>query len=411
MGGKGQVYFVSLVVVVIIVVSIKINTLNRYRVPTSMMIKKNVSTNSVNSRNATWTTTLQDEAPTHKVTGTNPTTSPRKHKPVVHVRYMLSLSYFDQITHAAGRLQSHQCWAAKMASKIVEPFVVDTSYFGGLTSEMDASSAIRLGDLFDLDHWNQHSLKNNLPPLITWEDFLQTATRQVILVRNNWRQLFRNEPFRCEERDFEKLRTFWTRFLEPHGFQIFKKVCVDLKKRSDFTKVIVDQGCDINVTVIIDDWREMIGARGPSRPYMVTDSNCDKQYGGGTDISWLKPSPGSVNDSDVYISKYLNADHKYIAVMLRWEITLWSKHMNGARCMAKILDSIKRMQQQTNSSLMFLATDAGNLGSDAMARSTRYSMVDTRFRKEALKLTEELLQTVFDPPVSLAEYERQFEVL
>ena len=58
-----------------------------------------------------------------------------------------------------------------------------------------------------------------------------------------------------------------------------------------------------------------------------------------------------------------------------------------------------------------MATDAGNLGSDTMARSTRYSMVDTGFRKEALKHTEELLQTVFDPPVSLAEYERQFEVL
>lgn len=332
-------------------------------------------------------------------------------KLVVHVRYMLSLSYFDQISHSAGRIQSHQCWAAKMDSKIVEPFVVDTSYFGGLTSKMDTSSAIRLRDLFDMDHWNRRSLENSIPPLISWEEFLQTATRQVILVRNNFRQLFRNEPFRCTEQDFEKLKAFWTQFLEPHGFQIFKKVCVDLKKRSEFTKVIVSQGSDIDVTVIIDDWREMIGARGPSLPYMVTDSKCDKKYGGDTDTSWLKPSPGTVNDSDMYISKYLNTDHRYIAVMLRWETALWAKHMNGARCMAKILEGVKRMQQQKNTSLMFLATDAGNLGSDLMARVTRYSMVDTRFREEALKHTEKLLQTVFDPPISLAEYERQFEFL
>ena len=52
------------------------------------------------------------------------------HRPVVRVRYTLALSYFDQISNAAHRLQSHQCWASKMASKIVEPFVVDNTYLG-----------------------------------------------------------------------------------------------------------------------------------------------------------------------------------------------------------------------------------------------------------------------------------------
>ena len=429
---KLLLYLVSLVAVVIIVLS-------KYTFNSNANSRLRRST-SVNSR-------TQDEAPT--VTGTKPTitlqgslaafnlsgnatqtavysrstenTTPtlsvqqtlrELHTPVVHVRHTLSLSYHDQITCAAGRVQSHQCWAAKMASKIVEPFVVDTSYFGGLTSEMDASSALRLGDLFDLDHWNQRSLENNLPPLITWEEFLQTATRQVILVRNNnWGQLVGNEAFRCEERDFEKLRAFWTRFLEPHGFQIFKKVCVHPKKRSDFTKVLVTQGSDINVTVIIDYWREVIGTRGPSLPYMVTDSTCDQYFRGTPDVSWLKPSPKIENDSDLYISKYLNTDHKYIAVMLRWEIALYEKHMNGARCMPKILESMQRMQQQKNLSLIFMATDSGNLGSDIMARLTRPSYIPIGSRKEGLKHTEELLQTVFDPPVSLAEYEHQFEVL
>lgn len=329
-------------------------------------------------------------------------------RPVVQVKYALSLSYFDQISHAAGRLQSHQCWAAKMASKIVEPFVIDTSYLGGLTSGMDALNATRLRDLFDLDNWNRRSIDNGLPPLISWEEFLQTAPRQVILVRNNWRQLFRGVKFRCIDRDLEKLRTFWTQFLKPHGFQSFREMCVDLTKRSELTKLIVDQNTDINVTVIIDDWREMIGVRGPSLPYMATSSSCDKNFRGNTKINWMKPSPKVMKDADLYISKYLNTDHKYIAVMIRWEITLWSKHLNGNTCTANILESVKTLQQQENMSAVFMATDAGSLGSDTIGRTTRYSMVNSKFRTESLEHTKHLLNVMYNPPLTLAAYEEQF---
>ena len=327
---------------------------------------------------------------------------------VVQVKYALSLSYFDQISHAVGRLQSHQCWAAKMASKIVEPFVVDTSYLGGLTSNMNASNATRLRDLFDLDEWNQRSIDNRLPPLIKWEEFLQTAPRPVMLVRNNWRQLFRGVKFRCLERDLAKLRTFWTQFLKPHGFKIFRELCVDLAKHSELTKTIVNQNTDIDVTLIIDDWRQMLGVRGASRSYMVTNSSCDKNFQGITKINWMKPSPKVINDAALYISKYLNADRKYIAVMIRWEIALWSKHMNGSQCTEKILENIKIMQQKKNLSTVFMATDAGNLGSDTIGRTTRYSMVNPKLRIESLERTKQLLDVVYNPPISLAEYEKQF---
>ena len=181
-------------------------------------------------------------------------------------------------------------------------------------------------------------------------------------MRNHWRQyqLLRNESFRCEERDFEKLRTFWTRYLKPHGFKIFRELCVDENiNHSEFTKVIVNQNSDINVTVIIDEWRKLIGDRGPSLPYMVTDSNCDEHF---RSLKWLKPSRKVIEDSDLFISKHLNTDRKYIAVMIRWEFTDWVRHhSNGTECVSKILNSIKRMQQQRNLSLVFMTSDTGHL--------------------------------------------------
>ena len=331
MENKSLLYLVSLAVFMIIILSMKTTYSN------TIVDRRIVAAFQDDAPTATADTIIpQTSLAASDRSGSSTLTLTPRPGAVVRVRYALALSYFDQISHAAGRVQSHQCWAAKMGgAKIVEPFVIDTSYLGGLLSDMDASNATRLRDLFDLEHWNRHSIESSLPPLISWEEFLQTATRQVILVRNNWRQLFRNEPFRCEARDFEKLRTFWTQFLEPHGFQIFKKLCVDLKKRSELTKVIVDQNSDIDVTVIIDDWREMVGVRGPSLPYMVTDSNCDKSFRGQTVLNWLKPSLKVMNDTDLYISKYLDTDHKYISVMIRWEITLWSKRMNGNRCWHK----------------------------------------------------------------------------
>ena len=333
-------------------------------------------------------------------------------KLVVHVEYALSLSYWDQISSASGRVLSHQCWAAKMASTIVEPFVVDTSYLGGLTGGMNAGNGTKLGDLFDLNNWNQLSIENGLPPLISWEDFLQTAPRQVILVRNNWRQLFRNEPFRCEEQDFEKLKRFWIQFLKAHDFEIFRKVCVDLTNPSELTKVIVDQNSDINVTVIFDDWRLTIGVTGISLPYLVKSSSCVKRFGSGPKgiyLDWLKPSLKAMNDADVYISKYLNTDRKYIAVMVRWERIIRSPtYYDFKKCLVKILERVMEMQQLNNVSSVFIASDAGNLGSDLMGRTTRYSMVDIKVRTEARQYTEELLHSVHKPPISLQDYEKQF---
>ena len=329
-------------------------------------------------------------------------------QPVAHVEYALSLSYWDQISGASGHVQSHQCWAAIMASKIVEPFVIDTSYLGGLTGGMNAGNGTKLGDLFDMNNWNQLSIENGLPPLISWEDFLQTAPRQVILVRNNWRQLFRNEPFRCEEQDFEILKRFWMQFLKAHDFEIFRKVCVDLKNPSELTKVIVDQNSDINVTVVIDDWRKTIGVTGVSLPYLVKTISCVKRFGNGVKLEWLKPSLKAMNDADVYISKYLNTDRKYIAVMVRWEIIALSPPYDFKKCLVKILETVKEMQQLNNVSLVFIASDAGNLGSDTMGRTTRYSMVDIKVRTEARQYTEELLHSVHKPPISLQAYEKQF---
>ena len=328
-------------------------------------------------------------------------------KLVTRVDYALSLSYWDQISGASGHVQSHQCWAAKMASRIVEPFVIDTSYLGGLTSGMNASNATRLGDLFDLKHWNQRSIENGLSPLIDWEEFLQTAPRQVILVRNNWRQVLKNEPFRCEEQDFEKLRTFWTQFLKAHDFEIFRYVCVDLTKPSELTKRIVDQNSDIHVTVVIDDWRKAIGVTGASLPYILKTSNCDKHFYFNIDLTFLKPSPKAMKDADLFISEYLNTNHKYIAVMTRWELTL-SKKTRCKACLVKILETVTSLQQQKNISLIFIATDAGYLGSDRMARATRYTDIDIKIRTESMNCTQELLRILYKPPISLAEYEKQF---
>ena len=329
-------------------------------------------------------------------------------KLVIRVDYALSLSYWDQISGASGHVQSHQCWAAKMASRIVEPFVIDTTYLGGLTSGMHASNATRLGDLFDLKHWNQRSIENGLSPLISWEEFLQTAPRQVILVRNNWRQVFKNEPFRCEEQDFEKLRTFWAQFLKAHDFEIFRYVCVDLTKPSELTKRIVDQNSDIHVTVVIDDWRKAIGVTGASLPYILKTSNCDKHFYFSVDLTFLKPSTKAMKDADLFISKYLNTDHKYIAVMTRWEFILSSERMKCKACLVKILETVKHLQEQKNIYLIFIATDAGYLGSDLMARATRYSEIDMKVRTESINCTQELLRILYKPPLSLAEYEKQF---
>ena len=96
--------------------------------------------------------------------------------------YALGWDYYEGQTSGARNLAGLQRWATSLNFGVVEPFVQE-SYFR-TSAVFNNEKALRLSDYFDIDIWN-HNAVTKIPhgtPLVSWEDFIKNAARQLIVV-------------------------------------------------------------------------------------------------------------------------------------------------------------------------------------------------------------------------------------
>ena len=124
------------------------------------------------------------------------------------IGFTLSLSYWDQQTWSCGNILGFQHWASCIGMVVVEPFMVKTKF--QMPSRKIVSSDLPMSKLYDMDFWNNNSLKQGYAPIVTWECFLEKAPRQLILVYLRWSMA------KCSQ---NKLRSN-TEMLVAYGFQV-----------------------------------------------------------------------------------------------------------------------------------------------------------------------------------------------
>ena len=279
--------------------------------------------------------------------------------------YTLSMSYYDQLTAAVGRMTGLQCWASQHNMAVVEPFLPSNSTYPGMPAVGEvASECQRLGDLFNIPYWNNYTIEINsmsFSPLVSWEDFLDYAPREVVAVQIIHRI---REPysFPCT---YPRINTYWESTFEPHGFRLSRRVCIDLNKfgvlsEDDFNEFIFGN-YSTDVTLLFDQWRGL-SAISEGSLSIPLDSVCTSKRLDFVPYERLLPSTKCIYDAERYRRQYFR-DQSFFTVMLRLEPMIQSTSDMGLSCLGNLTETLRNISERKP---IFVTTDIGAYGSQSL---------------------------------------------
>ena len=302
--------------------------------------------------------------------------------------YVVGVSFWDQQTWSVGNILSMQCWAGHHGMVVAEPFMIDTKFGAPLTAEAmkHNDTMVRLGRLYDLDHWNEYSKKRGYAPMVEWNDFLHQAPRDVIIIN------LKPTQSGCYS-DIHIL---------PYGFKVVKKLCFVFKlhhtplSMNNFTAHVFGNFSSSDVTVIFSEWSTttIIGHVNLNtvkcQPTLTFDP--------------ILPSKMMYDDANKYIHQYLS-ENNFMAVMLRIEWLLMSIQPQNigkvaSSCLEQTMKRLQLIQNQTQLNSTFVAIDVGRFGS----KTYPYLNSDA-----VLEPVQAFFRTVYGNSSSLQQWESTFE--
>ena len=317
--------------------------------------------------------------------------------------YILPYSIYEQQTNGANNLWQLQLWAKQVGMKVVEPFAKN-SFFTMRTIIPNFSQALRFGDYFDKEEWNEMVMKAGGNPLVTWEEFITDFPRKAIILhtikRDNYRPLltiaYDENTTVCEEYRISHYNMIWIN----ETFNILKKMCYlcDAKLRhtlslEKFNSLIFsDNGIKLNeVTLIVVNW---LGIR-PAR----IDLNPDKMFT--IPLKSFPPSQRIMTAYKTYRQKHIKG-HKYVGVIFRTYHVLYVSNVRGnftdqskylLQCSKRLGDVLDKVRKKWK---IFLAYDMGMFGS-------RLNLIN---KKKLVSLQKQIFVDVFNGSLQIKEREK-----
>ena len=246
----------------------------------------------------------------------------------------------------------------------------------------------------------------NGTPLVKWEDFIENAARQLIVVHtmihsSKGTNVYINDEM--TKRGCSSAKGFTTSTFKKFGFEVVRQVCFKFSSRSpipctaiyEYNKNILGSFKANNISIIFTF------VPGVDRDRI---NILEEKYHQGF-VDWLKPSKRVINDAKRYIDTFLDAI--YVAVSLRtvkMAISLKPHHQHDFKEATKsfINQCIDKVNQTLSdiSGQHFMTIDLGRFG-DPSARSSMTS--DTV--KEIIK---KLIHVTYNNTWNQTEWENTF---
>ena len=329
--------------------------------------------------------------------------------------YAMAVDYWEQQTSGSRNLQNLQCWAALYNLSVVEPALSRSNVTSPLTTEASADR-LWFRDLYDIEEWNRLSSELNHSQLVSWDNFLTSAPRDVILA-----SLFYARATEVEEnlklpeatavapsqRAKEGCASNWKsvkQFLIRHHFHVSREVCFnfafgDSLSRDEFESHLFGSLSPSSSTVIFSQWR---GTGLPSR-VLLKLSSCENVMVHKS----ISPSQSLLLQAEQYQKKRLSGA-PYLAVSVRLEklqLLLEEDRRDGptlTQCFSDLLEAWRDIKNSSGLKHTLLAGDIGRYGSNTFINTTHVSVSDMEhgFR--------EFFSRVYGSSQTVEEWEESF---
>ena len=276
---------------------------------------------------------------------------------------------------------------------VAEPFMIDSKFGAPLTAESmkHNDTMVRLGRLYDLDHWNEYSKKRRYAPMVEWTEFLHQAPRDVIIVelKANRRSCF-----------LPTMKQEYSRTLATYGFKIVKDKCLELHhdlrgkfSLDNFATSIFGNYTPSGVTVVFTEWSGRILS-----PFVdLGEAHCRTSH---SRFDVISSSKDIRNDANTYIQRQFDGN-TYIAIMLRIEWMVMTIHPQTiSSCLEQTLKRLQLIQNQTLLHSTFIAIDVGRFGSKTSERLNSDAILEP---------VQAFFRTVYGNSSSLQQWESTFE--
>ena len=298
--------------------------------------------------------------------------------------YVITQTFGGQMTRAIKNMMLLQCWGATLGSNlhVVEPFSArsnlyhSSSFWDGVAMGK-LHNAARFSEFYDLQHFNQQSQKYNSLTLVTWENFLENAPRNSIVLVVPQETCIRDSRLKVPKVKVMSMCSYTNDFrdfisgLESYNFRILKVRCIHCSGlTSPLTlKELRDElytGLGIsNVTLLINAWRNY----AKTSSWLEVPHSCTMSEASFS-LTRLRPSISVTNHTQSYKNNIIRSQ-RYVAVMLRIERFLTEQVMGRTNktllsCKKKALDIYDKIKKESEDMGTFLTLDVGRFGSRVM---------------------------------------------
>ena len=330
--------------------------------------------------------------------------------------YVLAVDYWEQQTSGSRNLQNLQCWAAHHNLSVVEPAMVGSVLKTPL-NDHPVSRGFWFRDLFDLATWNRLSSRSSHSELVSWDYFLNSAPRDVILVsfkhafpdeiKQNLKRFASSQaPPLPSERIKQGCTTNWNsakEFFSRNHFHVVREVCFnfaygDRLSNDQFKSYLYGHLSPASSTVVFRQWR----GTGPPARVLIHDAKCGNTY----IQEEVGPSQRLLLTAAKYQKLFLGGG-PYIAIMARMEKvkSYLKKRKKGlptlGQCFSKLLSAWRDIKHQSGLNATLLAIDMGKYGSNSIHDGGKGSELNTEFEK--------FFRSLYGPDLSLDHWEDSFE--
>ena len=343
--------------------------------------------------------------------------------------FVLTLEYAGQLMAGLRGILSQQCWISSFGFPlvIVEPFSNNSYLQHSHHIWKRTNPFARLSDLFDLNHFNEQSHLEGNTSIATWEHFIDSAPRKLILVtiediQHSGCLFFKSEM--CETETNVSNTEFFAgcnasiseetlSYLQKHNFYVVRSVCLNCMEAmahltpDAITDHIFGPHNAKDVTLVFNTWKFSVQITKQCREVETCISK--------------KILPMRVINSDRlerdaiwYRESYLHSQ-KVISIMIRVEwhiITHRNDEKNNAtiKCFGEVLQAVNEIQHGLGNVSVspFLSTDVGVFGSGSFEKTKRLTKTRESTYSAVLNHTRHFVKELYRNTWTLRDWEESF---